>query len=182
MGFLEKTVQVLDRLNDRIGRVVAWAAIIMVLVQFTVVVMRYIFGLGSIVMQESVIYLHAFLFMVGAGYTLLHEGHVRVDIFYREATLRTKAKVDLAGSLILLLPVCVLIAWSSYPYILTTWSVFEGSRETSGIHGVFLLKSVIWIFAGLLMLQGISIAARSYLFLAGKTEVLKTNTDTEGHI
>ena len=105
-----------------------------------------------------------------------------LDIFYRESSLRTKAKVDLVGSLVLLLPVCVLIAWSSYPYIITTWSVFEGSRETSGIHAVFLLKSVIWIFAGLLMLQGISIAARSYLFLAGKTEVLKTNTDTEGHI
>lgn len=156
-----------DGLNDKVGSYIAWAAIVMVLMQFTVVVMRYIFGIGSIMMQESVVYLHGVLFMVGAGYTLLHEGHVRVDIFYREATPRTKAIVDLFGSLFLLLPVCILISWSSYQYIVTTWGSLEGSRETSGIPAVFLLKSTIWIFTGLLILQGLSSAAKSFLFLRG---------------
>ncbi|HER26644.1 MAG TPA: TRAP transporter small permease subunit [Rhodospirillales bacterium] len=137
----------------------------MVLMQFTVVVMRYIFGLGSIMMQESVVYLHGALFMLGAGYTLLHEGHVRVDIFYREASPRKKAMVDLFGSLLLLMPVCILITWYSFPYLKTSWSVLEGSRETSGIQGVYLLKSTLWAFTGLMMLQGLSIAAKSFLFL-----------------
>ena len=139
----------------------------MVLIQFAVVVMRYIFGIGSIMMQESVIYLHGVLFMIGAGYTMLHDGHVRVDIFYRESSPRNKAIVDLAGSLLLLLPVCILFFTSSYQYIINTWAVFEGSRETSGIQGVFLLKSVIWVFAGLMASQGISIAAKSILLLSG---------------
>ncbi len=180
MGFLKKTVSVLDMVNERIGRFVAWAAIAMVLIQFTIVVMRYIFGIGSIMMQESVIYLHGILFMVGASYTLLHEGHVRVDIFYREATPRTKAFVDLFGSLFLLLPVCILISWSSYQYIVNSWSALEGSRETSGIQAVFLLKSIIWVFTGLMILQGLSMAARSYLFLAG--DPLENSQNNKGHI
>ena len=89
----------------------------MVLLQFIVVVMRYIFGAGFIAMQEGVIYLHATLFMVGAGYTLLHGGHVRVDIFYREARPRRRALVDLIGVILFLLPVCVIIGWSSWPYL-----------------------------------------------------------------
>ncbi len=165
MGFLAKTVRVLDQLNEKIGHFVAWTALAMVLMQFTVVVMRYIFGLGSIMMQESVVYLHGALFMLGAGYTLLHEGHVRVDIFYREASPRKKAMVDLFGSLLLLMPVCILITWYSFPYLKTSWSVLEGSRETSGIQGVYLLKSTLWAFTGLMMLQGLSIAAKSFLFL-----------------
>ena len=179
MGFLEKTVQVIDQLNERVGRFIAWAAIIMVLVQFTVVVMRYIFGIGSIMMQESVIYLHGILFMVGAGYTLLHDGHVRVDIFYREASPRNKAIIDLFGSVVLLLPVCVLFITSSFQYVLNTWHVFEGSRETSGIPGVFLLKSVIWIFAVLIALQGISIAAKSVLRLTGNLQ--DSTTSVQGN-
>lgn len=167
MSVLSKFVQLVDLANDRIGKSVAWLAIIMVLIQFIVVVMRYVFGIGSIMMQESIIYLHAMLFMIGAGYTLLHEGHVRVDIFYSEATPRNKAIVDLLGSLFFVLPICALISWASYRYILTSWSVFEGSRETSGIQGVFVLKSVIWGFTGLVGLQGASLAARSFLFLRG---------------
>ncbi len=180
LKFLEKTARAFDGLNEKVGSYIAWAAIVMVLMQFTVVVMRYIFGLGSIMMQESVVYLHGILFMVGAGYTLLHEGHVRVDIFYREATPRKKAIIDLFGSLFLLLPVCILISWASYQYILTTWGSLEGSRETSGIPAVFLLKSTIWIFTGLLILQGLSSAAKSFLFLVGYTR--KTPTSGEGRV
>jgi TRAP-type mannitol/chloroaromatic compound transport system permease small subunit len=147
----------------------------MVLVQFTVVVLRYVFGFGSILMQESVIYLHAILFMIGAGYTLLHEGHVRLDIFYRDTSVRTKALVDLWGSIGLLIPVTVLIWWSSWPYVAGSWKVLEGSKETSGIHAVFLLKTVILVFAALMLVQGISLMAKSILTLKGRRQDLVGN-------
>ena len=167
MNTVRAMCQAIDAFNEKIGTTIAWAAVAMVAVQFVVVVMRYVYGIGSIFMQESVTYLHATLFMVGAGYTLLHNGHVRVDIFYRSAAPRRKAVVDLLGVILFLLPVCILIGWSSWPYVQQSWSVFEGSKETSGIQGVFLLKSVILVFVVLMILQGISLALRSVLVLSG---------------
>ena len=168
---LASLIRAIDTTNENIGRVVAWVALTMVLVQFIVVVMRYVFGIGSIMMQESVVYMHAILFMVGAGYTLLHGGHVRVDVFYRDASPRRKALVDLAGGFVFLLPVCLLIVWSSWTYVASSWRVFEGSKETSGIQGVFLLKTVILVFAVLVMLQGVSLILKSLLTLYGTPPV-----------
>lgn len=159
----------IDLLNERIGRAVAWFALLMVLIQFAVVVLRYVFGVGSIFMQESVVYLHATMFMVGAGYTLLYNGHVRVDVFYRAASPRYKAVVDLFGVFVFLLPVCTLITVYSWPYVANSWAVREGSIESSGIQGVFLLKTVILAFTALMALQGLSLAAKSVLTLAGLT-------------
>nr|WP_184435878.1 TRAP transporter small permease subunit [Roseospira goensis] len=139
----------------------------MVLVQFLVVVLRYVFGLGFIWMQESITYMHGLLFMVGAGYTLLQDGHVRVDVFYREASPRRKALVNLLGTVLFLIPFCVLVLWVSWPYVANSWRVMEGSKETSGIQGVYLLKSVILVFGGLVILQGLSVIARSLLTLGG---------------
>lgn len=167
MHSLEKLAGVIDAANEKIGRATAWLALAMVLLQFTVVVLRYIFGFGSIMMQEGITYLHAILFMFGAGYTLLHGGHVRVDIFYRDATPRTKAIVDMAGVILFLIPVSLLIIWATWPYIVTSWSVHEGSRETSGIQAVYLLKTVILVFAGLMIVQGLAMAARSWLVIKG---------------
>lgn len=157
----------IDRFSEALGRTIAWAALIMVLVQFTVVLMRYIFGIGSIWAQESVVYLHALLFMLAAGYTLLHNAHVRVDIFYREASPRYKAWVDILGTLFFLWPVCILIVVEGWPYVSLSWSVMEGSRETSGIQAVFLLKSVILAFAALVALQGISLLTHAARVLSG---------------
>jgi len=167
MGFLEKLYLGIDAFNNRIGRIISWTAIAMVLVQFLVVVMRYIFSLGFIWMQESVLYLHSILFMLGAGYTLLHEGHVRVDIFYRDHGERGKAIVDFIGAIVFLLPVCILLWWWSWPYVSQSWSIFEGSRETSGIQAVYALKTLILMFAGLIALQGVSMMLRSLLTLTG---------------
>ncbi|HJN23219.1 MAG TPA: TRAP transporter small permease subunit [Rhodospirillales bacterium] len=167
MTFLASLARLIDALNDAVGRFTAWAALAMVIVQFAVVVLRHVFGLGSIMLQESVVYLHAILFMVGSGYTLLHGGHVRVDIFYRHAAARKKALIDLAGVVIFLIPVCLLIWWVSWPYVVNSWLIFEGSRETSGIQAVFLLKTVIPLFSALTLMQGISLAARSLIVLAG---------------
>ena len=167
MTLLLRLARAIDRLNEALGRTVAWLALILVLLQFVIVVMRYVFGLGSVKMQESIVYMHAMLFMLAAGYTLLHDGHVRCDIFYSTAAPRTKALVDLFGVLVFLLPTCALIAWVAWPYVAASWAVREGSPEGSlGIPAVFLLKTVILVFAGLVTLQGLALAIHSLLVLA----------------
>ena len=170
----------LELVNEWIGRGVAWLTLMMVIITFSVVVLRYGFDMGSIAMQESVSYLHAVLFLAGAAFTLQHEGHVRVDIFYNRMSQRRKAIVDLFGTLLLLLPVCGFIAWVSWEYVLQSWSLWEGSRETGGLPGVFLLKSLILIMAGLLLLQGIAIALRCVLFLRGKITTLREDEQMAG--
>ena len=146
----------IDILNHKIGRTAAWLALAMVLVQFSVVVLRYVFGIGSILLQESIVYMHGVLFMMAAADTLLQDEHVRVDIFYAQASKTPKALIDMLGCLFLVLPFCVLLFTVSFDYVSLSWSVREGSRETSGIQGVYLLKSVILVFAVQLGLQAVS--------------------------
>ncbi|HEX5079452.1 MAG TPA: TRAP transporter small permease subunit, partial [Geminicoccaceae bacterium] len=119
-------------------------------------------------MQESIVYMHAIIFMVAGGYTLLHNGHVRCDIFYAAASPRRQALIDLVGVAVFLLPTCALIGWAAWPYVAQAWAVHEGSPEgTLGIRGVYLLKSVILVFAVLVALQGLAVAIHSTLRLAG---------------
>lgn len=178
MASLTALMRFIDELNSSVGKLVSWLAVIMVLTQFTIVVMRYVFGIGSIMMQESIVYLHSFLFMGGAGYTLLRNGHVRVDVFYREVSVRKKAIIDLFGVIFLLLPVCSLIWFSSWDYVAQSWAILEGSVETSGIQARYILKSMILFFCAVLGLQGISMALRSFLVLKG---VILPEEDTELH-
>lgn len=167
MEVLAALVRGIDRLNEAVGRAVSWLTLGIVLVTFTVVVLRYGFGLGRVWLQETYVWMHGILFMLGAGYTLLHNGHVRVDILYRPAGPRTKARIDLTGSLLLLLPIVVLVFWTSWPYVLESWIRLESSREAGGLRGLFLLKSVLLGFCVLLGLQGLALAGRSLLVLAG---------------
>jgi TRAP-type mannitol/chloroaromatic compound transport system permease small subunit len=160
----------IDSLNERIGRVVAWLTLAMVLIAFAVVVLRYVFDVGFVRMQESYVWMHGMIFMLGAGYTLLHQGHVRVDVVYRQASPRWKAWVDLLGVLLLLTPMLITIWVVAWPYVATSWSRLEASREAGGLPGLFLLKSVILAFCLLLGLQGLSLAIRSLLVLAGRAE------------
>lgn len=156
----------IDRFNGAIGRAVAWCSLTLVAVQFIAVVQRYVFGIGWIWVEESVVYFHATLFMAGAAYTLLHDGHVRVDIFYSEASLRKRAWVDLLGTVFFLWPVAALILTKALPYVWASWSVLERSPETSGIPAVFLLKTLILVFAALIAVQGLSMAARALQVIA----------------
>ncbi len=151
----------IDRLNAAIGRTAAWACLFIVVVQFAVVLLRYAFGIGSIWLSESIIYGHAALFMLAAAWTLREGGHVRVDVFYADATPRTKALVDLFGALLLLLPFMLVLLWFAVPYVERSWATLERSRETSGLPFVFLLKTLIPLFALLMALQGISQAIRA---------------------
>ena len=138
------------------------------LVQFALVVARYVFGLGSIWLTETVIYGNATLFMLAAAWTLRVGGHVRVDIFYAEASPRARAVIDLAGALALLLPFALVLLWLSAPYAARSWAILERSHELSGLPLVFLLKTVIPLFAALMALQGVAQAIRAFDALAGK--------------
>lgn len=156
----------IDRLNTAIGRAAAWAALFIVLMQFLVVVLRYLFGVGSIWLSESIIYGHAALFMLAAAWTLREEGHVRVDVFYADAHARAKAWIDLVGALALLVPFMLVILVFAVPYVGRAWAILERSRETSGLPAVFLLKTLIPAFALLLALQGLAQAIRAASALA----------------
>jgi TRAP-type mannitol/chloroaromatic compound transport system permease small subunit len=153
---MNRIINVIDGINEWIGRGVAWCALAMVLLTFGVVVLRYVFGIGSIALQESVVYLHAAVFMLGAAYTLKHDAHVRVDVFYHRLAPRGRAIVNLAGVLLLLFPVAALLFFVSLDYVANAWAVREASREPGGLPWVYLLKTLIPAAAVLIFLQGIS--------------------------
>ena len=172
MQGLATFVRFVDGLNEKIGRYISWLTLAMVLVTFVVVILRYVYSIGWVWLQESYVWMHGIVFMVGAGYTLLHNGHVRVDIFYRPAGVRYKALIDLLGAFFLLLPIIVIVFISTDGYVIQSWSRLEESREAGGLPGLFILKSFILVFAVLIGLQGLSIAARSVLILRGNKEFL----------
>ncbi|PMR82135.1 TRAP transporter small permease subunit [Halomonas urumqiensis] len=154
----------LDAFTDLVGRSIAWLVVVMMLVQFIIVVMRYVIGIHSIVLQESVMYMHAMVFMLGAAWTLREEGHVRVDIFYRRLSARGRAWIDLAGTLFLLIPVVLFIAISSLGYVSSSWSILERSPD-GGIPGVFLLKSLILVMMALMLIQGVAQVMRQVMII-----------------
>ncbi|MEJ2623928.1 MAG: TRAP transporter small permease subunit [Pseudolabrys sp.] len=152
----------IDRLNTTIGRAAAWLALAVVLVQFALVVARYVFSYGSIWLTESVTYGHATLIMLAAAWTLKAGGHVRVDVFYAHAGARTRAVIDLAGSILLLLPFALTLLWLSVPYAGRSWAILERSQEVGGLPLVFLLKTLVPVFALLMALQGVAQAIRAW--------------------
>ena len=162
---LASTADALDRVNAGVGRVVRWLALLMLLAQFTVVVLRYLFGTSYIWGTETVIYLHAALFMLGAGYTLLVDGHVRVDIFYGSLGPKGQAWVNLIGTLVFLVPTCLVILWFTWRFTANSWAIREGPLSVGGIPAAFLLKTLIPAFAVLLLIQGTSLALRSIIRL-----------------
>jgi TRAP-type mannitol/chloroaromatic compound transport system permease small subunit len=153
---MQKLIGRLDAINRNVGLVVRWAAILMVLIQFAIVLFRYVFGFSSIAVNESVLYLHSTLFMLGAGYTLLVDDHVRVDIFYANSDIKRKATIDIFGHLVLLIPSMATLAYWSWPSVANSWKILEGPISVGGIPASFLLKSLIPAFCGLLIIQSIS--------------------------
>jgi TRAP-type mannitol/chloroaromatic compound transport system permease small subunit len=175
MPNLRAVARLIDAFNEQLGRVVAWFALFLVLTQFAVVLLRYVFGLGFIPMQESIVFMHAMLFLVAAGYTLLHDGHVRVDIFYGGATEKTKAKVNIAGVLIFLWPFCAMLTWKSLIFVGASIRVWEGSPEGT-VMPFWLLKSMLLVFPFVLSLQGFSLVVKSWFVLTGQAPI-----DPPGH-
>jgi len=150
----------------------------MVLVQFAVVLLRYVFGISDIALDESVLYLHAALFMLGAGYTLQVDAHVRVDIFQSRAGPRLKAAIELFGHLCLLAPSMLTIAWWSWPSVSNAWAIREGALSVGGIPAAFLLKTLIPLFCGLLLVQSAALVLRAVTTLAAPASA--EGTDSSG--
>ncbi len=146
----------IDRITTSVGKTVAWLLVAMVLLESVIVVMRYGFDIGFIALQESVTYMHAAVFLLGAAYTLKEDGHVRVDIYYRNFSARRRAWLNLIGTACMLIPLTLFIIWSSFPYVAQAWSIKEASADAGGIPAVYLLKTLMPLFAALLLLQGIA--------------------------
>jgi len=153
----------IDRISMLTGKAAAWLTLFMVIVTFVVVVMRYVFDAGLIWLQESVTWMHAAVFMLGAAYTLQQEDHVRVDVFYRNMTPKRQALVDLTGVIIFLFPLCFFLGWKSFDFVAASWSLHEASRESGGLPYplIPLLKSVLVFMPAAVALQGVSLLLRS---------------------
>ena len=167
MQALNILVHTIEAINEWVGRTVSWLLVLMVLNVFLVVVLRYVLNFGAVWLQESYVWSHAIVFMLGAGYTLVHDGHVRIDLIYRTASPRYKAIVDMAGSALFAGPVMYVVFDRSLPMVERSWGVLEKSAEVGGMPGLFLLKSVILVFAVLFALQFLALFLRSLETLLG---------------
>jgi len=164
---LEGFVRRIDAFNDWVGRTAAWLTLGCVLTCFAVVVLRYGFNLGYPWMQELYVWQHAAVFMAGAGYTFLHRGHVNVDVLYGRLGPRARAWTDILGTLVFLFPWLAVVAVTSAPFVLSSWSIREPSSTADGMPAVYLLKSLLWVFCALLFVQGTALIVRRGLMLAG---------------
>ena len=172
MRILATFISVVGWINTIIGRTFAWLSLAAVVVCFTVVVQRYFFDTTQLWMQDLYVWINGVMFMAVAGYTLLTDGHVRVDIYYRPGSVRRKAVLDLIGVVVFLLPFCVVVALWSHEYVERSWKLLEASANPGGMPGLFILKSFITVFVVLVGLQGLSMAARSVLVLMDRESLI----------
>ena len=176
---MRRLAQTIETVNRRIGRTVAWGTLFMVVTTAAVVLLRHVFSIGWIWLQEVSVYLHALVFLLGAAYALGSDEHVRVDVFYRNMQPRGRRWIDTLGTLFLLLPTLVFIFWSTWGYVVRSWIERESSHETGGLVFPFpsLLKTSILIACVLLALQGIAIVLRLW---SGDIESLTEDHPTHG--
>jgi len=160
----------LRRFSELSGAIIAWLTLPMVFGTFLIALLRYAFSVNWIWMQELVVWMHALVFMLAAAYTLNRDEHVRVDIFYRQFSERRKALVDFLGSLVFLLPMSIMLIITSSDYVVTSWSIGEGSRESGGLPFPFvpLLKTVIPLAFVLVAVQGIAIVCDAWNVLMSR--------------
>ncbi len=162
---MDRIASALERVNAVVGHVLCWAALAMLLLQFVIVLLRYVFGYSFIFLDEGVLYFHAAIFMLGAGYTFLVNAHVRVDIFYSRLSPRHQAVIDLFGHSFLLTPALAILLWYSWPYVASSWAIREGPISVGGIPASFLLKSLIPAYCILLLVQALAAFLRDILRL-----------------
>jgi TRAP-type mannitol/chloroaromatic compound transport system permease small subunit len=159
----------IDRISEATGRAAAWLTLAMVAVSFIIVVIRYVFDSGFIWLQESLTWMHAAVFMLGAAYTLQRDEHVRVDIFYREMTVRRRAIVNLFGVVCFIFPLCIFFVVEGFDYVRASWSIHEVSRNAGGLPypAIPLLKSTLLLMPVAIALQGFSMVLHSVSQLKG---------------
>jgi|TARA_B100001540_G_scaffold309906_1_gene326841 TRAP-type mannitol/chloroaromatic compound transport system permease small subunit len=161
MNILKKISAIIDNFNIKVGKLFSWFLLFMVLLTCLIVILRYLFNIGFIWMQELVRFFYSAVFLICAAYTLVEDAHVRVDIFYSKLSEKKKNIINIFGSLFFLIPVCFIIFYYSFSYVINSWAQLEGSLEERGLHAVFIMKTFIWFFAFMLFAQGVSIIASS---------------------
>lgn len=172
MQLIAHIIRVIAAVNILLGRFFSLFSLAIVVICFSVVVMRYLFRTGSVPMQDLYVWLNGMMFMGIAGYALMKDAHVRVDVFYRGAKTRSKALIDIFGCLVFVAPfLWVLVRWS-FPYVARSWGLHEGSANVGGLPGLYVLKSFIMVFVVVIGLQAIAILLRGVLVLAGREELL----------
>lgn len=154
---LKKIPTFINNLNLKIGELFSWLLLCMVLLTCLIVILRYLFNIGFIWMQELVRFFYAAVFMLCAAYTLVENAHVRVDIFYSKMSEKNKNLVNILGSIFFLIPVCFITFFYSFSYVINSWMQLEGSLEERGLHAVFIMKTFIWLFSFMLFAQALSI-------------------------
>lgn len=157
----------IDRWQERFGRGVSWLSLVMVVVVFSDVISRYVFRVTSGAMQELEWYLFGTLYLLAAGYTLLHDEHVRVDILSSKLSPRRRAAVDFVLFWVFFFPSCLLVIYTAWPFVKSAWSVWEGSPDPGGLPLRWLLKSMIIVGFVLLLLQGVSQTIKSFYWAMG---------------
>lgn len=152
---MERLIKFLDGISEFFGRLISWASLIVLLLTLLVVVLRYVFHFGATALQDTALYLHGAVFTFAAGYTLKHNAHVRVDVFYQQFSKRTRHWVDLLGTVFFLIPTSLFIAWISWHYVMTSWRINESSVEAGGLALVYIQKSLLLVLVIGLLIQGV---------------------------
>lgn len=160
------------RINSLIGHTFAWLVLGSAVLCFAVVVLRYGFSTTHLWMQDLYVWLNGAMFMALAGYALLIDAHVRVDILYRPASVRRKAWLDMIGVVVFLIPFCVIVWLWGFEFVQRSWKLGEGSSNPGGMVGLWVLKTFILVFAVLVLLQGLAMLIRSVLILSGRDELV----------
>ena len=182
-SIIKKSTEKIDFFNDKLGILISWLTLGCVINCFIVVILRYVFSIGFPWMQELYVWQHSIIFLGGAGFTFLHNNHVNVDIAYSQFRIKTKCYVDILGTLFFLFPWVFVIAYSSSSFIKSSWRIYEPSSQTNGMPGLFLLKSMIWLFCLIIFLQGLSLIGKRVLLLLNYSKTNNSNNlieDVEG--
>jgi len=164
----KKIIFNIETLNKKIGELVSWLVLCMALTAFSVVLLRYFYNIGFVWMQESYVWMHGLIFLFGASHALMNDKHVRVDIFYRLTSEKTKALINITFSILFLIPFIFAISKFSIPYILKSWNGLEKSREVGGIPFLYLYKTCLLLFCIHLFFQTISLILRCLLVISNK--------------
>jgi TRAP-type mannitol/chloroaromatic compound transport system permease small subunit len=159
---MTRVIHYIDSITRYTGQAVRWLSLLMVLATCAVVALRYLFDTPSIALQESVTYLHASIFMLGAAYTWQQGGHVRVDVFYRGWPEQRRQRVERGGIVLLVIPTCVFLLWVSWEYVANAWAIKERSQEASGLPFIYILKTLILALPVTILLQAIAELLRTF--------------------
>lgn len=175
LEFMASIMRTINALNREMGRVFSWLALAIVMVCFAVVVERYLFNNTRLWAQDLYVWLNGFMFTAVAGFALMRDDHVRVDIFYRPGTIRHKAICDAIGVLLFLFPFMFVVIYYGLPFVQRSWRILENSANIGGMPGLYVLKTFIVVFGVLMILQGIAMLIRSVLVLKNRDDLIPAN-------